>query len=160
MKERGIIGVDPGKSGAWAYLSEDHRIVEAEKFAVIGDELNISSFARAIELFGTKNVTLVIEKVHSMKIWGVKQNFNFGETLGKLKGLCQALEVSYELVDSKVWKKVILQSTNKDKDAAIEWAARNFPVIDLYRGKKKPHDGIADALCIAEWGWRTIFNRS
>ncbi len=41
----------------------------------------------------------------------------------------------------------------KAKEASIVFVQRMFPTVDLYHGKKNPHDGIADAICIAYYGY-------
>lgn len=68
-------------------------------------------------------------------------------------GIVEAAGIPYRLVTPQAWKKRVLAGTTKDKDAAISFVRRAYPTIDLTPGKKRtPHDGIADAVCLAEWG--------
>ena len=51
----------------------------------------------------------------------------------------------------KVAAKAKLASRKASKSAAVSYARSCFPSVDLYMGSKNPHDGMADALCIAQW---------
>ncbi len=94
-----------------------------------------------------------IEKVHAMPKQGVSSTFKFGMGYGLVIGVCEALGIPYRLVTPQAWKKVVLAGTAKDKDAAVSFVRRAYPGVDLIPGKKRvPHDGIADAMCIAEFG--------
>jgi hypothetical protein len=119
-----------------------------------GDEIDVSSLALMIaELNEPEETIVIIEKVHSMPKQGVASTFTFGVGYGKILGMCQTLGISFDMVPPQSWKKVILQNTKKDKDAAIDYVKRLFPRISLIpEGGKKPHDGIADAVCIMQWG--------
>ena len=94
-----------------------------------------------------------VEKVHSMPKQGVASTFKFGMGYGVIIGICDALGLPYRLVTPQAWKKQVLAGTTKDKDAAISFVRRAYPHVNLTPGaKRKPHDGMADALCIAEFG--------
>jgi len=41
----------------------------------------------------------------------------------------------------------------KAKEASTTFVLKMFPEVDLYMGKKNAHDGIADAVCIAYYGY-------
>ena len=60
----------------------------------------------------------------------------------------------------KDWKRVVLAGTARDKEAAIEYVAKRFPTVDMFPGRRrKAADGIADAVCIADWGLRQLQKR-
>jgi len=87
---------------------------------------------------------------------GLSSTFTFGKGYGMIQGIMAALGVRYELVSPQKWKGVILAGTAKDKLAAIAWCRRAYPGADLVpRGCRVAHDGISDAICIAEYGRRT-----
>jgi hypothetical protein len=50
----------------------------------------------------------------------------------------------------------LLQGVAGDgKQRAISWARQACPGLDLTPGAmRKPHDGLADAACLALWGQR------
>ncbi len=156
MSTNFIVGIDPGKSGGWVILDSKSRILKYGIMPIVGGEIWITQLADLLSPLPAEEVLVVLEKVHSMPKQGVKGVFSFGLGYGKLLGMCQALKLRYELVTPQTWKKLVLQSTKQDKDAAIEFVQRRYPEVNLTPGsKKKPHDGIADALCIAVWATRT-----
>ena len=72
---------------------------------------------------------------------------------GILLGILGALKISTVRVTPQAWKKAILAGTKKDKDAAIEYVNMKYPDFELILPRcRKPHDGMADAICIAEYG--------
>lgn len=147
-----IVGIDPGKSGAMAYISPADGCA-AMAMPVSGKE--IDGAILAAELKNLRPSLVVIEKAQAMPKQGVASMFNYGKGFGVLMGICEALGISYRLVTPQQWKKVVLEGTAKDKDAAINFVRRAYPGVDLTPGrKKKPHDGMADAICIAEYGAR------
>lgn len=99
-------------------------------------------------------VCVTMEAVHAMPGQGVTSMFNFGMGFGMLQAmtLCQGWRL--QLVTPQAWKASILAGTPKDKTAAIEHVRATFPSLDLNVGvrKIKYHDGMADAVCQAEYG--------
>jgi hypothetical protein len=157
-----IIGIDPGLSGAIAMISEDGRIhgrvmpvLQATKTKKMVDEhevCHILEHRRA----AVKHV--FIEKVQAMKGQGVSSCFNFGCGWGILRGVCVGLHLPYTLVHPQTWKKVMCKGLPNTRDDSIIVAKRIWPGIMLKASprSKKEHDGIADALCIAEYGRRCL----
>jgi hypothetical protein len=65
-----------------------------------------------------------------------------------------AFGIPFELVRPQKWKREF--SCTSDKNKSIEVAQRMFPDVSLMRTERctKPHDGIAEALLMAEYGRR------
>ena len=149
-----VFGVDPGKSGGIA-LIEDGKVVYAMAMPISGDEIDLSLISHVVEGFPLGNSCVYIEKVHSMPGQGVASMFSFGFSTGVIHGIFAALCVPRYLVAPQTWKSFLLKDTKKDKDAAIAYCKRSFPSESLLATErsKKPHDGIADALCIAQYGY-------
>jgi hypothetical protein len=81
--------------------------------------------------------------------------FTFGCGYGQLQGLLAGMGVPFELVTPQSWKKLVLAGTPKDKDAAIAYCRRTFPDVPLVMPRcRNPHDGIADSLCLLQYGLR------
>lgn len=98
-----------------------------------------------------------VEKVHSMPKQGVSSSFKFGQNYGTILGVLGAGRISTTLVTPQRWKKVVLTDVgDKDKAAAIAFCRRMYPTCQLLASDRcrKPHDGMADALCIATYGLR------
>ncbi len=150
-----ILAIDPGKKGGWAYRDELGRITFGI-MPISGNILDVTGLAiLAKQDFLTK---VYIEKVHSMPGQSCVAMFNFGMGFGQLIGMCQSNLISYVLVTPQAWKKEILHDTLKDKASAIEFCRREYPGLDLIpKGCRKPHDGIADALCILTYAIRKGF---
>lgn len=149
-----IIGIDPGQGGGIAIIGEDFQTA-SWVMPMAGKE--IDGHAVANYLRGLPPSTVFIEKVHAMPKQGVSSTFKFGMGYGLVIGVCEALGIPYRLVTPQAWKKVVLAGTTKDKDAAVSFVRRAYPGVDLTPGKKRvPHDGIADAVCIAEYGRRVM----
>ena len=143
------MGIDPGQKGGWCVLGFD-----AGPLPWSGKDLDGRALASIIRCNGVTSA--VIEKAQAMPKQGVTSMFSYGYGAGKIAGILEALGVPYRLVTPQAWKKLILAGTAKDKTAAISYVRRWYPAIDLMPGKKRtPHDGIADAVCLAEWAKKT-----
>lgn len=145
-----IIGIDPGQSGGIAYISPTGSSGALPMPISAKDIDGHEIAARLKELFPA---VVILEKVHAMPKQGVSSTFKFGMGFGLVIGICEALGIPYRLVTPQKWKGVVLSGTAKDKDAAIAFVRRAYPSIDLTPGRKRvPHDGMADAVCLAEYG--------
>lgn len=145
-----VMGVDPGMRGAIAFL--ERGVVGAHPMILAGKELDIRAIANLILRY--RGVTLAaVEKCHSMPAQGSVSTFKFGKGYGILLGIIGALAIPTILVTPQAWKKAILAGTKKDKDAAIAYVRMKYPAVELIpKGCRKPHDGMADSICIAEYG--------
>ena len=147
-----IAGIDPGKEGGIATVSQQ-RLVWATPMPMSGKEVDGHAIAEI--LHAQRPSLVVIEKAQAMPKQGGVSMFRYGDGYGLIKGVCEGLGLPYVLVTPQAWKKRILAGTAKDKEAAINYVRRSWPSVDLTPGaKRKPHDGMADAICMAEYGWR------
>ena len=162
------IGVDVGIGGGLAALSDKVKqaipmpIFEGtkggspSKIDIVGVMKWIQSMELAHRMAGGSPClpTVVIEIQRAMPKQGVTSMFHLGESYGLLQGMPLALGWPVKLVQPKAWKAVVLAGTAKDKTAAIEFARSKYPDIDLNVGVRKViyHDGMADAVCIADYG--------
>jgi len=156
-----IVGIDPGLSGALAYISDKiihvrpMPTLKSTKTKRMMDEQRICQF-----LEKRKGVIqhVFIEKISAMPGQGVTSMFNFGTGWGLLRGICVGLHLPYTLVHPITWKKVICRDMPKGKDVSILIAKRLWPNVSLHPTdrSKKDSDGMADALCIAEYGRRLL----
>ncbi len=158
-----ILAIDPGKFGGWA-VRWPNGVVQASPTPLAGKEIDLGELQAAWSrllvaadtLIPRIGVIAVVEKVHSMPKQGVASTFTFGAGYGMILGLLAGLGIRTELVHPTRWKGAILDGTARDKAAAIAYVRRAFPAVSLIRpGGRVPHDGMADAVCLAEYGWRT-----
>jgi crossover junction endodeoxyribonuclease RuvC len=77
--------------------------------------------------------------------------FNFGRSYGFILGVLAALNIPYQVVPPREWKKEF--GLNSDKAKSIEVCHRLFPNVDLKRTErcKTDSDGKAESVLIAEW---------
>lgn len=143
-----FIGIDPGKDGAMAFISD----VVSDVVIVPYDPEVYRNF---LKKFHSKTAKACLEHVGAMPGQGVTSMFSFGENFGYIKGLLEAFEIPYELVRPQRWKKEFGIS---DKNQSIEVCKRLFPGTNLKRTPrcKKDHDGMAEALLMALYCKRRI----
>lgn len=152
-----VIGIDPGRDGAYA-LHNGTDIIQAAPFPALGKEVDWRALAHVLSLI--RPALVVIERVASMPKQGVASAFTFGHNAGCLFGICLALDYPIALVLPPRWKGLILDGYSKEdrasKAGSIHYVTRRYPKVSLLRTARSrvPHDGIADACCIAEWGAR------
>lgn len=158
------IGIDPGLDGAVAILDGKARLGLHPTPVLKADK----GGKRKFDLYGMRDILypfrngihlVVIEQVGPMPKQGVTSVFRFGEGYGMWQGLLAGLSMSYQSVTPQAWKKAILAGTAKDKQAAIQVIQRRFPGVSLLATprSKVPHDGMADASCLALYA-RTLMN--
>lgn len=153
LKHRNFWGIDPGKNGGWAFFDSETGRIEVGRMPLTGGQVDVDPLAKIINT--QEKVIVAIEKVHAMPGQGVSSMFSFGLSYGKIIGLCQSMGVSFDLVLPTRWKKEVLAGTTKDKEAAIEYVSRMYRSVSLIPERcRKAHSGIADAVCIMEWGIR------
>ncbi|EKQ70432.1 hypothetical protein OsccyDRAFT_0719 [Leptolyngbyaceae cyanobacterium JSC-12] len=159
-----LVAIDPGKSGGIAFLqlnSDNTYTYEAMVMPIAGKELDLPTITQLLKDHQPQKA--IVEQVQAMSKNGIPQgvvsSFSFGVIYGKLLGVLAGLGTPTELVRPQIWKGEVLKGTKKDKDAAIDYCRRVFPSVSLIPPRcRTPHDGIADALCILEYGRRILIN--
>jgi hypothetical protein len=146
-----ILGIDPGASGALAWLTNDGSTLRhIEDMPVIDGTTSASLLAHIIRSMSpTERLTAVVEHVGSMPGQGVASTFKFGASWGIVLGVLAALDVPYELVRPNVWKRAM--ALGKDKGASRALACRMWPESAHLFARVKD-DGRAEAALLARWG--------
>jgi len=148
------VGIDPGQKGGIAFLSPSEGFkINLHRMPATNKEIN--DFVCQM-----KDATVVIEKAQPMPGQGSVAGFTYGVGYGLLIGLLTAHKIRYIEVRPAEWKKVVLAGvsgkgkTKQEKKAdSVMAAERLFPHAELIPpGCKKPHDGISEALLLAEYG--------
>ena len=89
---------------------------------------------------------------------GTVQAFSFGKLYGIMFGLVVALKMPYSIVHSRTWQKEMFRDISSDntKQASAIIAKQLYPEQSFLATEisKKIHDGLTDALLIAEYGRR------
>lgn len=152
------IGIDPGKNGGIATISYSEFSGVTYETKVYSED-NLKQLCSDITGLDVDCVCY-LEQVHAMPKQGVSSTFNFGMNYGFIQGVLKAYGISYELVTPQKWKKEF--SCTSDKNTSIEVCKRLFPKVNLKATErcKKDHDGMAEALLIAEYGRRHYNGKS
>jgi crossover junction endodeoxyribonuclease RuvC len=148
-----FIGIDPGKSGGIAMIDTQENYQVAQEFSEDG----LISVCEEIRIKGrTMKVICCLEKVGSRPGQGVVSMFNFGQSVGYIKGVLESFRISYQEITPQKWKKEF--GLNSKKAASIEVCRKLFPDVSLLATQrcKKPHDGMAEALLMAEYARRKL----
>jgi crossover junction endodeoxyribonuclease RuvC len=150
-----VCGVDPGLSGAVAFIRPD-AAHPANRLAVfdaplLGGEFDGAAF---LDLLDDNWPDLVaIENAASRPGQGVASTFKFGKTFGQILGVIQCQGRPYELVSPAVWKKHFKITPSSPKDVSRLVCKRLYPEADI---PLKKHHGRADAILIAHYAWQRL----
>ncbi len=158
MHTPALLGIDPGKRGALVLMP-----IEAGD-APIKSWLLESVYEGTVDfkwLVGSHDVVSIwVEKAQSMPQQNAASMFKYGRDYGRLLGWIESIGIEYHLVAPQTWTKEMHRGTDEKlpKAKSLQIARRIFPDVPLVPlGCRKPHDGIVDALLIAEYGRRMTY---
>jgi crossover junction endodeoxyribonuclease RuvC len=143
------IGIDPGAKGGFSQIrTYPNGQIDVMSFAWDND--GFVDFMRDTPI-DFEPVKCAVEKVGAMPGNGSVSMFNFGRSYGFILGVLAALNIPYQVVPPREWKKEF--GLNSDKAKSIEVCHRLFPNVDLKRTErcKTDSDGKAESVLIAEW---------
>jgi crossover junction endodeoxyribonuclease RuvC len=151
------IGIDPGQEGGIAILND------AGFYAAHVMPLNADRTINALaihEILGrlsrAEGAIVCLEKAQAAPRQGVSSTFNYGAGFGKIQATVELLGIQCHLVRPQEWKKKLGLSGQPGKQAAIEFVQMWYPQCRLVQPRcKTPHDGIADAMCMAMYSSET-----
>lgn len=152
-------GIDPGGDGGVAVIDDRKRILSLIKY-------NNVHFAKILTQYIGEEMKICIEAVHAIQGARADATFKFGKNTGRAEGIVttyltwtnQPIENFTNVVSHK-WKAdldIIIGNhpTKEEKKAlSIKKAHELFPEVCLLPTPRcvNEHDGMAEALLIAEW---------
>lgn len=147
-----FIGIDPGKSGGIACIDTETGIRYTEPYS----DKALIDMCRHESYNKTEHIMCCLEKVGAMPGQGVVSMFNFGQSVGYIKGVLESFRIPYQEITPQKWKREF--GLTSDKAVSAEVCRKLFPDIDLLATPrcKKPHDGMAEALLMAEYARRKL----
>jgi len=167
------IGIDPGKGGAIVVALKVGDEIQRLSYVIplLGKQVDRQALNNILREYKGNECHVWIEDVHAIFNSSAKSTFSFGHVCGLLEMAVVANGYSYTLVQPKVWQKEMWQgipeqrkpSTKEGKKGPIDTklmslmaCKRLFPNEDLTKSakSKKDHDGIVDAMLLAEYGLR------
>lgn len=148
-----IIGIDPGKYGAIAWVSEGGSLIEARDLPFAKEGLMCAVLAEWVSAPGRRPTHAFLERVGARPGAGVSGMFNFGRGYGQIEGVLSACGVPITLVTPAKWKGDLRLSS--DKTASRARAAQLWPGLAGVFARVKD-DGRAEAALIALHGANSI----
>jgi hypothetical protein len=162
------IGIDIGLKGAVAVISPDG-VITTSPMPVIKDQLDMRGLQDLMDLTiinqSSTEMFAVFEKLGVIFGSSKTTAFSMGSQLGAIEMLCVSQMVSYAKVPAKQWQKDMFMGIDEitnskgkrdTKAMALVAVKRLFPHLKLTFGERaaKPHDGLVDAVLMAEWARR------
>ncbi len=156
-----VCGIDPGLGGGIAIMTPSYAKMggaDVELFVMP----EIQAFVAKMQWVAASDdeCHVFVEKAQSMPTNKASAMFNYGTGYGQLLGVLWTLGLTHTLVPPRTWTKVIHAGTKdgEPKKRSLEAVKRLFPNIKLTATDrcKKAHDGLVDALLIAEFGRRSL----
>ncbi len=146
-----FIGIDPGKSGGIACIDTESGTFYTVPYS---DEALLDLCSS--ESRKGQDVVCCLEKVGAMPGQGVVSMFSFGQSVGYIKGVLESFRIPYQEITPQKWKREF--GLNSEKAASAKVCNRLFPDVSLLATPrcKKPHDGMAEALLMAEYARRKL----
>jgi len=147
------LGIDPGKNGAIAALTENGYFFDIADLSDIEGDIWI-----ALSKFDfVKLVT--IERVGAFPEQGRTSIFNFGQIYGMIKMAMAAKGWRYQTVAPVKWRKILDSSVpaKPSKEDLRAFALRRWPEAKNFLARKKDHNR-AEALILAYYGYITDRN--
>lgn len=150
---KAYIGIDPGQKGGIAMVNSAGLAIEYEAMPS-----TVKGIVKLIETYiscmaSMEEVRLVVELAQPMPKQGTVSSFSYGRHFGIFETIATLLCLPYHEVRPAIWKKSM--GLNSKKINSINLCERIFPAVGLILPRcRTKHDGIAEALLIAEWGRR------
>lgn len=157
-----IVGIDPGKEGAFVQLSMSGRIEATAPMPLKPD--GSVDYQEVKRILATMNgpSRFYLERAVSFGMGG-KSAFNYGMGFSVIQCALLELGLAVTLVEPRKWAKEIFQGIDsklKPKEQGIIALERLFPVerskIPVGPKSGRAHPGMVDALFIAEFGRRQV----
>jgi crossover junction endodeoxyribonuclease RuvC len=155
-----IVGIDPGVTGAIAYLDDDDvRVYDMPRDM---DGIAGATVYRLLAKWEPDEV--YIERTHAMPINGSKATYSLGDSNGSLRTAAHILRTPLIWVPSRQWQSQFSLYgggwTDKERKNRSRWRAQElFPTLADQLMKIKDHNR-AEALLIAEYGRRTSITKA
>jgi Holliday junction resolvasome RuvABC endonuclease subunit len=154
-----FLGIDPGLDGALVVLVRDasgvrcvlqHCTRDLCPDGYLPERMDAAVSEAIVEWAPT---LAVLERVHARPGEGVSSSFKFGVGWGLWRGILAGRISSVLEPTPQSWQKAVLRDIPGEGKARAIARAAQVRDLDLSPGRRrKPHDGLADAACLALYG--------
>ncbi|MFM2150283.1 MAG: crossover junction endodeoxyribonuclease RuvC [Pseudomonadota bacterium] len=152
-----LVGIDPGASGAVAWLSDNGHLIEARDLPVtkVGSRTQLMPAVLAgwLMQLDRRPIHAFLERVATRPGEGAVGAFSFGRGYGQIEGVLAALGIPVTLVTPQSWKRSL--GVPADKSAARARAAQLWPGLAGTFARVKD-DGRAEASLIGLYGAHSL----
>tara|TARA_R100000458_G_C8271287_1_gene245991 strand:+ start:573 stop:1034 length:462 start_codon:yes stop_codon:yes gene_type:complete len=146
IKTEGVIGIDPGKSGAICFYDGSNvEVIDFKKSTEHECSMFLADRKEQVRM-------AYLESVHAMPGQGVSSSFNFGSSFGFCRGILVANRIPFQLVSPIKWQNYLQCRTKGDKNVTKSKCYSLFPDLEF----RITHQ-LADSILIAYYGfelWR------
>ena len=147
-----IVGIDPGKKGAIALISKDGKEL---KYIVMCEPGEMAAWLLGNIVAGSDIIRVYVERAQTMPRQGIVSAFTYGTGYGMILGVLEAMSLPYETLRPMMCQRKMIPGTKsgETKKNALIKAKQLFPKETFIQKRcSKPHDGVVDAILIAEYG--------
>ena len=159
-----FVGIDPGLSGGISGIDADGILIFKKVTPIIygKDTKRIYDIPGMISIFKTFQSRIKIICLEKTQAFPGKQGASSTHSIGKggglWEGIIATLEIPYSIVGPRSWQREIFRDMNHidSKQASLLACQRLFPNESWLATERsrRPHDGLTDAACLAEYGRR------
>lgn len=157
-----ILGIDPGQSGGLVLIDQDANVIKKSTMPIDSQkDLDKLAFLELLSLWkATGEFHVYLERIIPFAM-NAKSALTFGKQLGMIEFVLWDRKYPFTLIEATKWTKEMHQGVSQDIKPKVRSGLvieRLFPGLDL-RGtpaSKKNHEGLVDALLIAEYGRRQL----
>jgi len=155
-----VVGIDPGKTGGIAFLEKGKNCEGGlYKMPINVSKVDVGElqtiFLEHLSTGEEHQVYIEKQQVRARQRGGAL----IGENYGRIVAVLELLELTTIEVIPRVWKSTLFpdQVTAGNKEISIQKCINEgYDLPTLKPTGKKLHDGIADAICIALYGWKKL----
>jgi Holliday junction resolvasome RuvABC endonuclease subunit len=172
-----VAGIDPGLKGGIVVLDDEGGVVHKYTMPIIENKttktvkgkkktsskglLDLVQLDKLIQSLAPEIDHLYIEQVASRPMMSAPSVFKFGRVYGATEALLVSHKIRYTMVTPQKWTKELhagIEKSLEPKARSMAAFNRLFPHVNLLATERstKPHDGLVDALLIAEFGRRQM----
>ena len=148
------VGIDPGQSGALVAISEEGRLIAAHRTPLFHGMFDVRAAAAIFESLPRPFVALIEAAIPTGRSKTAYADSGFLAIKRSIAGWRAATRETIPSVSPRQWQSRVLEGIPGEttKEQSVEWCRRALPELNLLPGKcRNPHDGLADAACLAEY---------
>lgn len=151
------IGIDPGIRGGVCALREDGTLQDLFVLPVVDGTLDVFSLAFFLTSCKDRIAMTFVEEPIAMPRQSVKSTLSSGKMHGAIRAVVDLCGAGFMDVSPKEWQREILGTTKGTSDKGLSITTAQGIVgrdVLIPKNCRVPHDGLADAVCIAEYARR------